>query len=297
LIKVIKNIFSQAADTLIFGNFFIALCAASLVVETYILLGHPPMIDGLTFFVFFSTLALYNFHRLNGIRRIKPEDQGLITGWAAKHRFSLLMLVIIGIGGASFFVFQLFNRPRILFLLVPLGIVSIFYELPLVKYRREFERIRNLWLSKAFLITTVWAISTALLPAMDIHFSLRNHNVWMVVIERLIFIFILALCFDARDVEFDRSDRVKTIPIVYGTKKTMELYKVLSLLFLAVTFFHYVIMVHQWKTEIAMVVSCALTYLVVSKTNPRRSDYYYMFVVDGMMLVQFLLTWLLSRIR
>jgi len=295
--KVIKNIFGQTADTLIFGNFFIALCAASLVLETYLLLGHPPVFDGLTFFVFFSTLSLYNFHRLNGIRRIKPEDHGLITGWAARHRFTLLMLVIIGIGGAGFFVFQLFNRPRILFLLVPLGVVSIFYELPLLKYRKEFERIRNLWLSKAFLITTVWAITTALLPAINIHFSLRNHNAWMVVMERLIFIFILALCFDARDVEFDRSDHLKTIPIVYGERKTMALYQVFSLLFLAITFIHYVIMAHQWKTEIAMAVSCALTYVVVSRTTPRKSDYYYMFVVDGMMLFQFVFTWLLSRIR
>ena len=294
--KVIINILRQAADTLTFGNFFIALCAASLVVETYLLLGHPPVVDGLTYFVFFSTLALYNFHRLNGIRRIRPEDQGLITGWAARHRFSLLMLVIIGIGGAGIFVFQLFNRPRILFLLVPLAAVSIFYELPLVRYQKEFERIRNLWLSKAFLITTVWAITTALLPAINIRFSLRDHHVWMVVIERLIFIFILALCFDARDVEFDRSDHLKTIPIVYGAKKTMALYKIFSILFLVITFIHYVIMVHQWKTEIAMVVSCALTYILVSRTNPRRSDYYYMFGVDGMMLVQFLLTWLLSRI-
>lgn len=294
---MIKNIFRQIADILIYGNFFIALCAASLVLETYILLGYPPVFDGLTLFVFFSTLALYNFHRLNGIRRIKAEDQGLITGWAARHRFTLLMLVIIGIGGAAFFIFQLVNRPRILLMLIPLFVVSVFYELPLVKYQREFARIRNLWLSKAFLITTVWAITTALLPALNIRFSLRDPDVWTVVIERLIFIFILALCSDARDVVFDRSDNLKTIPIVYGPKTTRELYKILSLWFFGITFIHYVILVHRWEIAIAMAVSCALTYMVVSKTNPRKPDYYYMFFADGMMLVQFVLTWLLTRIR
>src|SRR5438477_6824223 len=103
----IKNILHEIADAIIFGNFFISFCAASLVLETYLLLGHKPIFDGLTFFIFFSTLALYNFHRLIGIRRIKPEDRGLITGWAAKHQFTLLMLIIIGVGGSGFFVFQL----------------------------------------------------------------------------------------------------------------------------------------------------------------------------------------------
>src|SRR6185503_17099335 len=217
--ETIKNILSEITDAIIFGNFFISICAASLVLETYLLLGHKPVFDGLTFFVFFSTLALYNFHRLIGIRRIKAEDRGLITGWAAKHQFMLLMFIVIGIGGSAFFVFQLFSKTQIFFTLIPLGVVSIFYELPLVKYNKQFARIRNLWMSKAFLIVVVWAITTALLPVMNIHFRLLNYNVMLMMMERLIFIFILALSFDARDVEFDRKDNLKTIPIVYGEER------------------------------------------------------------------------------
>src|SRR6185295_8040916 len=224
--ETIKNILNEITDAIIFGNFFISVCAASLVLESYLLLGHRPVFDGLTFFVFFSTLALYNFHRLIGIRRIKEEDRGLITGWAAKHQFTLLMFTIIGIGGSGFFVFQLFSKTQIFFSLIPLATVSIFYELPLVKYHKQFERIRNLWMSKAFLIVVVWTITTVLLPAMNIHFRLLNYNVILVMVERLIFIFILALSFDARDVEFDRKDNLKTIPIVYGEEKTTQLYKI-----------------------------------------------------------------------
>jgi len=289
-----RKIFRLVADPIIFGNFFISLCAASLVLESYVLLGHPPVADGLVFFVFFSTLALYNFHRLMGVRRIKPEDQGEITRWAAQHQFTLLMLVIIGIGGMGFFFFQL--PLKIITTLIPLGAVSIFYELPLVKYNKRFERIRNLWLSKAFLITIVWGLTTALLPAMNLNYSLLNYNVWLIVVERIIFIFILALCFDARDVIFDARDSIKTIPIVYGVETTNRLYRVLAIIFLALCLIHYLLLQTEWGIALAMTVSSLTTYFIVLRTQPRRNDYYYMFLADGMMLLQFLLAAALSLI-
>ena len=290
-----RIIFRRIADPVIFGNFFIALCAAGLTLETYLLLGHPVKFDGLVFVTFFSTLALYNFHRLMGIRRIKLEEQGLITGWAARNQFVLLMLIVIGIGGIGFFIFQL--PAKIFITLIPLAAIAIFYELPLVKHHRSFQRLRNLWMTKAFLITAVWAGSTVLLPAMNINSSLLGYEVWLTLAERMIFIFILALCFDARDITFDVKDELRTIPIVYGLDRTKQFYKILSAFFFVITFIHYILLGHRWAEGIAMTISIALTYYVVSKTHPKRkSDYYYMFIADGMMLAQFLLTWVLSVI-
>jgi len=290
----LRKIFRLIADPIIFGNFFISVCATGLVLETYVLLGHQPLFDGLAFFVFFSTLALYNFHRLMGVRRIKPEDQGEITGWAAKHQFTLLMLVIIGLGGLGFFFFQL--PIKIISTLIPLGAISVFYELPLVKYNKGFERLRNLWLSKAFLITIVWGLTTALLPAMNMNLSLLDFRIWLVVTERILFIFILALNFDARDVIFDQHDALKTIPIVYGKEVTNKLYRIISVAFLLISLVHYLALQREWGAALAMTISIACTYLVVIKTEPRKSDYYYMFLVDGMMLWQFLLLAALSMI-
>jgi len=290
-----KAAFKIIADPIVFGNFFISLCAASMVLESYLLMGHAPVFDALTFVVFFSTLALYNFHRLMGIRRIKAEDEGLITGWASKNQFTLLMLVVIGIGGTGFFAFQL--TWQIFFALFPMAAISILYELPLVKYNKRFHRIRNLWLSKAFLITAVWAVTTAVLPALNVSISLADYGVILMVVERAIFIFILALCFDARDVEFDRRDSLKTIPIVYGEERTRQMVRIFCSLFFIITLVHYIILDHYWGTGAAMLISILLTYFLVMRTFPRRSDYYYMFLIDGMMMVQFLLTALLARIH
>jgi hypothetical protein len=102
----VTSILKRIANPFIFGNIFISACTLSLFLETYLQLGAPVTIDGLAMLVFFATLFLYNFHRLMGVRRIRPEDHGIITGWASKHRFSLFMLAIIGAGGVGFFVFQ-----------------------------------------------------------------------------------------------------------------------------------------------------------------------------------------------
>jgi 4-hydroxybenzoate polyprenyltransferase len=290
--NALKEILKRIADPLIFGNIVIAVCASWLVLATYIQLGYTPVLDALLFFTFFSTLALYNFHRLMGIRRIKPEDEGEITGWAAKNQFTLLMLVIIGLGGAGFFVFQL--PLSIVLTMIPLGAISVLYELPVIKFNKRFERLRNLYLSKAFLITLVWGVSTALLPAINIHHSLLDYKVWLVVIERMIFIFMLALAFDARDIEYDLKDQIKTIPIVYGVEKTKEFFKILSVVLFAMVILHYFIINQFWGVGIGMSLSIAITYYILMNSIPKKSDYYYLFYADGMMALQFILVWALA---
>lgn len=289
------DILKRIINPLIFGNIIIALCTLSLFLETYLQLGVPLKLDGLAALVFFATLFLYNFHRLMGIRRIKPEDFGIITGWAAKHQFTLFMLSVIGAGGVAIFVFQ--TSLVIFMILVLLGGISMLYELPIVRHNQQFHRLRNLWIHKAFMITTVWSLATVLLPAMNANFPLTNYHVWLVLAGRMLFIFILALCFDARDVDFDRKDDLVTIPIRYGEKITMDLYKTASAALLLVVVMHYIVLDHYWGIGIAMVASTALTYYVVTKTFPRRSDYYYIFFVDGLMIAQFLFVWILSSFK
>ena len=109
----------------------------------------------------------------------------------------------------------------------------------------------------------------------------------------MLFIFILALCFDARDIDFDTRDDLVTIPIRYGEKITMDLYKTVSAVFVLVVVVHYIVLDHYWGIGIGMIASAALTYFVVGKTFPRRSDYY-IFFVDGLMIAQFLFVWILS---
>lgn len=279
--------YDQVVKRFIFGQFIIACCAVSLVEITYIQLRNEIRFDALTGFVFFSTLFLYNMHRWLGIKRIAAEDHGPITGWAAEHRFTLIMLMIVGAGAAAFYFFQL--KISIIRWIIVLGAFSFLYEWPLVKFHRQFQRIRNLWLFKIFLITGVWTLTSVLLPAMNLDIPLSLPAFWSVFGERVALILTLALCFDVRDIEFDRREGLTTVPILFGIDNVKRIYRVILFLWLILVVIHYWANELMWGDGLAMVISAIATFFVVKDAYPRKSDYYYLFYVDGMMIFQFLL--------
>lgn len=281
------ELLKRIINPFIFGNIIISLCTLALFLETYLQLGTTVKLDGLAFLVFFATLSLYNVHRLLGVRRIQQEDYGEITGWAARHRFTLFMLAIIGAGGVAFFVFQ--TSLLIFGILFLLGAISLLYELPVIRYDKRFQRLRNLWIHKAFMITTVWSVATVILPAVNAGISLFDYGVWLIMVERMLFIFLIALCFDARDIGFDTRDGLKTIPIRCGMVFTKKLYQVITGMFLLVSIVDYIVLGSNYGIGIGMIISGGVSLMVVSKTHAVKSDYYYIFLVDGMMVLQFLL--------
>ncbi len=285
----LNGIVHRIANPFIFGSIIISFCTLSLYYQTYLQLGLPLAFDGTAIIVFSATLFLYNFHRLMGVRPILPENRGLITGWAAGHHFTLFLLALTGAIGVGIFIFQ--TSVTIFIILVILGLISLLYELPLVRYHHKFQRLRNLWVYKAFMITIVWTAATTVLPALNEYISMKRYDVWLIAAERMLFIFLLALCFDARDIDFDKKENLKTIPIRYGMGSTENLYKIIALAVVLTTSYHYFIISPNLRIGAAMICSILFTYFIVAKTSPRKSDYYYLFLVDGMMIVQFLLTY------
>ena len=290
--ETLSELIRRILNPVIFGNIVIAVCALLLSLETYLQLQLPVRLDGLSMLVFFATLSLYNIHRLLVVSRLQQHDYSIVTAWAAQHRFTLFMLSLIGAGGVAFFVFQ--TSLLIFGILVVLGVVSLLYELPLIKTTSRFRSLRNLWIHKAFMITSVWTLATAFLPAMHAQVLLADYNLWLVLAERMLFIFLIALCFDARDVAFDSREGLRTIPILYGPVVTQHLYKGITAALVMVAAIHYFILSHDYGIGIAMILSAAITYLVISRTNSKQSDYFYILFVDGMMILQFLLVALMA---
>ncbi|MBA2407867.1 MAG: hypothetical protein H0V65_07735 [Chitinophagales bacterium] len=289
-----NGIIHHLTDPFIFGSFIISFCTVALYCQTYLQLGLRVKLDSTAPLVFFATLFLYNFHRLIGVRRILPENHGVVTGWAANNQFALLILTLAGAVGVVIFLSQ--TSYEVILVLILLGSISLLYELPVVRYHHQFQRLRNLGIYKVFMITSVWAVTTTVLPAINAGISITNHDLLLIVIERMLFIFLLALCFDVRDIEFDKKEDLKTIPVRYGIRQTVNLYRIITLAFLLIISLHYFILSSNMRIGIAMIFSIGCTFYTVTKTSPPKSDYYYLFLVDGMMIVQFLVTWLFSAI-
>jgi hypothetical protein len=285
----LKTFLKEAFNIFFFGNIFIAFCIVSLVEQTYLQLGVPPRYDGATSFIFFSTFFIYTFHRLLGVYRVSPNDYGPITKWAKEHLGTLIILVLISVIGMGISIF--FIPFKMTLILASLGVIAVLYELPLIYHNKIFKRLRNIGLLKVFMIVFVVAGVSVILPVVNAGYNFFSIEILLIYIGRSLFILNLGLCFDARDVYYDVQEKIKTVPIAIGISRTRQLYVILCVLIIAVYALNFLILNYNFGIFAGLALSNLVAMVIIYNTVPRRSDYYYIFLVDGMMFLQFFFVW------
>ncbi|QDG51962.1 hypothetical protein FIV42_14805 [Persicimonas caeni] len=272
---------------LIFSNIFIALAAVALTHATYYLLGAgaaswlPPS-WGLLALVFFATLFVYNLDRLVSISR---EDAVAVTErhtWIDAHRSWLWALAAVGgVGSAASFWFVPLD---LLWGLVPLGVVTLAYSLPVWARDGQKRRLKDVPGLKIFLIALVWSSVTVVLPALDAGVEVFETNAVLAFVERMIFIFAITLPFDVRDMNRDAQAGIYTLPMTLGVHKTRWLAVGLMLIFVGLVVAHYGLTVSS--ATIPMALSGLLTAAALWPSHKVHGELYYVGLLDGTMLLQ-----------
>lgn len=252
-----------------------------MVQQTELLLLGRVSWDVLDGLVFCGTWCLYAIHRAVGIDRlhqfIKEERYEVIY----TYRKHIWVYAVLGAIGSIFFLFQL-QWETILSLIIP-GILSLGYVLPLLGKGR---RLRDIHWVKIFLIAIVWAWVTVLLPALELGYPIGSY-VWILFLERVLFIFAITLPFDIRDLKVDQYSAVRTLPEVLGIKWS-KILAVGSLVVCAVL--NAIAFQFAWfalPTWLFLLISYVLISIIVLFSSPKRHDYFYTGLVDGTMLIQF----------
>lgn len=141
---------------------------------------------------------------------------------------------------------------------------------------------------KIFLITSIWSVSTIILPVIQAGNEILTSRVILLFAERFLFIFAIAIQFDIRDMQADRRAGLKTIPLLIGQDKAIFL----SFLTLAAILFFSVLHYpnqNDWFILWALCISTAITYLFLTLHFFRNRTRYYYQVFDGAVLLQGLL--------
>lgn len=175
-----------------------------------------------------------------------------------------------------------FISRKLLYTSAILGVISLLYFMPGVQ-------LRNLPGVKAMVVSIVWAIVSVYVPTMSEHFLIDNTITLYILAERTLFILSLCIVFNIRDIAHDRLSGVKTLPTLAGVKISKAI-AVICLLVSGV--FSVVIYWQGTYTETALaaiLTSLTITILLVLKCSEKSSEYYYLFGIDGMMLLQALL--------
>ena len=275
-------------DLLLYGNYWIAICALAMVLQTQIFLGHPVQYSILSAFVFSSTFFLYAAHRIVGISRLSEffnVDRYQVIARFKSHIFVYALVT----GVASLYFFFHLSWTVQLALIIP-GILSLGYVIPFFGNRK---RLRDFDHIKIYLIAIVWAWVTVGLPSIIVGKVLTLPFLLM-ALERAIFIFAITLPFDIRDLVVDKHSGVQTIPSVIGLERTKRLGLFSIFVFCLLVGINYWLGLYLISDLVALLISGFSTLYIIWISDQDRHDYFYSGLVDGTMILQFLLV-LLGR--
>jgi len=272
-------------EFILFTSIFVAGCAVAFCMETNILLGVPLNNFSFYCFVFGATIVQYNLHYL--VKKVAAKDSARLR-WSQRNKN---IHVILLIAGSVLILFSLFSfHLEHFFILFVLGCVSFLYSFPFLPFAKK-KRIKDYGFLKITTLAFLWTLVTVWFP-MSGH-AYDTGLFIFVFIKRLLFMFILCLLFDMRDIEVDNSENIKTLAVVLGHKKSYSLSYWLLFVFvlLCITQYFYF---PQMRFLIPMVISAAATLVTIEITKRSNSDFVYLAGIDGMMLLQATLVYLFS---
>ncbi|MDQ6761933.1 MAG: UbiA family prenyltransferase [Bacteroidota bacterium] len=269
----------------LFSSIFIACCAVALAIETNLLLRTPLNNLSFYFFVFGATMVQYNLHYLVKTSAVKNSRR---LAWSLQNK---AVHKILFAAGCFLIIISLFSfRLQHFFILLVLGAIALLYSFPALPFAKG-KRIKDFGFLKILTLALLWTLVTVWFPVSDM--AVNSISFLFVFGKRFTFMFVLCLLFDMRDIEIDRHENIKTLAVILGKKKSYFTAYAGLLLFLLICLFQY----FYWGDTglfIAMCISAAATLLTVEFTKKTNSDFVYLAGIDGMMLLQALLVYLLA---
>lgn len=240
----------------------VSVAVVSFAAITYLNFNTKPDPD-LLLFIFFGTVTGYNFVKYAAV--------------AGFQHFSLSQpLRIIQIYSFFCFVglmwFTLKLPADVLFAAGILGVINVLYAFPLF----SGDNLRSVTGIKIFIIALVWTGVTVLLPVLEAEMEFTVNHL-MASLQRFLFVIVLTLPFDIRDLRFD-TEQLGTIPQIFGVKTT----RIIGITFLVIIFLLEFFQSSANATEILiLLVVVIITAYLLRKSVIRQTKYYASFWVEG----------------
>lgn len=265
-------------SVLLHTHLFIALCAVALTWGSQMVLGLPPLPMAYYGIVGLGTLCVYNLHRAYGVKGLDPADWS--SRFTAFYRLRYVNLAMSFLA-AGIVGWLLLTHPEFwTWILFPPVVLAILYILPL----KNGRSLRQIPFLKIFIIASTWIWVTGYLPVwlsgagMDVETSLF-------LTHRFLFIFAITIPFDIRDVYTDQISHVQTLPSYYGIERSKDWAAgllVASFLVLLPLFFLDLI---RWEMLFVYLGVSAGGLTLIRLSSPKRSEYYFGYILDGLILV------------
>lgn len=252
---------------IIYSNLWIASAATLLCLPFYVINQSKPDLLILSF-TFTSTLFIYTYQRYAKIKTQQHFSAERQT-WMTRH--SLFVQGILYTSGLASVVLMLLLELETLKILIPAGILSVFYVGRFLI--RKIPGFRDLPFLKAYVVALAWTAMLVFLPLFEAG-SLWNSVHLMYAIALFFFVFSLAVIFDLRDVSID-DPAMRTIPQLMGQNGTLTV----ALISLVAAIFTMMLLKPAWWICLVLI---GLTGAILMFSARRRTDdFFYSFWLDG----------------
>jgi len=272
--KVLKQLLSFYVNS----SIHVAFSVLSLTWITLLEFQIPNNINVLLF-VFFATITGYNFVKYFGIAKFHHRS---LTNWLKSIQiFSFFCFLLMAYYGLQLSL-------KTLYYIGAFGLVTFLYAIPFLPKRLFLDKQKNLRSIvglKIYLIALVWSGVTVFLPLIEAEASI-NETVLICALQRFIFVVVLMLPFEIRDLQFD-SLKLSTVPQQIGVKATKTIGGFLIFGIYILDYFKS----HSLGNDRAVLLFVlVLLFLFLIFARVRQGKYYSAFWVEGIPIFWLLLS-------
>lgn len=258
---------------LIFGNVFIAVCAVLMSYYTFAVFDEPVSLI-LLGFIFFASISSYSFHSYLPTTEKEYSEK---VKWGLKRRKYFLFLLIIGSVGAAAFLFFLKQDLK---LILALLLFTVLYSSPKIKFEK-FTFFKRFGTAKTIYLAAIWTLVTVSLPLSAMDTNTDNAGI-LFFANRFFLIYAICILFDLKDKEYDIRRGIKSIITILDDKKVELLFYICIILFFISSLVFYIFR-NSGSVVLTLITPGALLLFLFQRSKETKSDYWFSFVLDGIM--------------
>ncbi|WP_103863652.1 hypothetical protein [Aquimarina sp. I32.4] len=269
--KILKSVFRFYIN----GSIHVALAICALIQVTFMKFEIPNQ-QTFLLFNFFGSIAAYNFVKYSKVSKLYHRR-------LTKSMIGIRVLTILSSVLFLYFAFSI--AITTLLYMMPFFALTILYVVPVFPNKKN---LRSLAGAKIFIIGIIWAGITVLVPLLYVGESF-GLDFLIEIIQRFLFVVVMMLPFEVRDLEYDAED-LETVPQKIGITRTKVFGSILLVVFLLLTYLKGEIL---YSAEIlSTILLTIISLFFLWGTEKKQSEYYCSFWVESvpiMWLIVFLI--------
>ncbi len=271
-IQRIANVFTDF-------NIFIGCCALALVFTNQLTVTGEIHFDYSAWFILSVTIFTYACLKKLGLHQ--PGHYTWQNSQIVRNE-----LLISGMAAVCFF-FLLPQQAEVvfLFLLAVTGLVG-FVEVP---FTRQKFKLRDLGFVKIVFVATAWSVATVIIPLSGK--QVRTGLIIFLLLRSFLFVLAITMAFDIKDMEEDKQNGLDTLPLVIGVSNTKLIAQAVLFLLLSINTAEYLFFQIPFTNMIDINLSVLLAIVIVQLAEEETADWWYYFVLDGLMIAQFMMVY------